>query len=662
MLRKFAKVKKNHLPRYTFLVIGLILFSTTTIAQNLDSLWNIWQDDMQADTTRLEAIHKIAWNGYLFTQPDSAFYFAQLQHDFAQSIGLREQMTTALNTQGISYAVRGNYPQALEYYQKSLELDIALDNKKGIAGSLNNIGLVYRNQGNNDKALRYFEKSLLLYEELDHKNRIALMMNNIGIIYYDQRNFSKALEYYQKSLAIQEARNDEKGVAISLNNMGLIYQDQGNTAKALEYGKRSLAIKEKLGNKLGIASSLHNIGLIYQDQGKTAKALEYCNQSLQIQEELGNKKGMANVLNNIGRIYQQKGNRQEALRHCKNGYELSKSIQVLEEQKNACQCLYDIYKSNGNGNEALVFLELLNVVEDSLNAKETAKKLQQMEFAKQVLADSLANAEEARLIEEAHRADVRKKNQFRNVLIGAGLFLLLIVGGVYSRLKYTRKAKALVEKEKDRSENLLLNILPAEIAAELKEKGRAEARAFEQVSILFTDFKEFTAVSEQLSPHELVSEINTCFEAFDRIIEQYGIEKIKTIGDAYMAAGGLPIPSQASVKHTVLAALAMQNFITERKRKLDAAGKPGFEMRVGIHTGLVVAGIVGVKKFQYDIWGDTVNIASRMESASTIGKVNISQATYELLRENPQFQFDKRGKVTVKGKGEIEMYFVRVSD
>ena len=142
---------------------------------------------------------------------------------------------------------------------------------------------------------------------------------------------------------------------------------------------------------------------------------------------------------------------------------------------------------------------------------------------------------------------------------------------------------------------------------------------------------------------------------------KYGIEKIKTIGDAYMAAGGLPVPSDDSLKNTVLAALEMQAFISKRKLEMDAIGKHSFEMRVGIHTGSVVAGIVGVKKFQYDIWGDAVNTASRMESNGELGKVNISKHSYELIKDDAQFTFEKRGKIQAKGKGEIDMYFVEMS-
>jgi class 3 adenylate cyclase len=204
-------------------------------------------------------------------------------------------------------------------------------------------------------------------------------------------------------------------------------------------------------------------------------------------------------------------------------------------------------------------------------------------------------------------------------------------------------------------------MIPADIAEELKEKGEATAREFNSVSILFTDFKEFTKMSETLNASELVEELNYCFKAFDNICDKYNIEKIKTIGDSFMAAGGLPVLTKDSVKNTVLAALEMQVFISARKTEKTAIGQFAFEMRAGINTGPVVAGIVGVKKFQYDIWGDTVNTASRMESNAGVGKVNISQHTYELIKDDSDFIFEHRGKVEAKGKGNIEMYFVKKS-
>ena len=217
-----------------------------------------------------------------------------------------------------------------------------------------------------------------------------------------------------------------------------------------------------------------------------------------------------------------------------------------------------------------------------------------------------------------------------------------------------RTLDLLIEKEK--TDELLLNILPFDIARELKEKGFAESKKYESVTVLFTDFKGFSIMAEQMSAVELVSEIDYCFKEFDRIIKKHGIEKIKTIGDSYMAAGGIPVKNSTHPFDVINAAMDIRDFIEAHKEKSRLKNKPIFELRIGIHTGNVVAGIVGLNKFAYDIWGDTVNLASRMESSSEPGKINISGATYELVKKH--FACSHRGKVQAKNKGEVDMYFV----
>ncbi|HBB92819.1 MAG TPA: hypothetical protein DC042_14165 [Bacteroidales bacterium] len=244
----------------------------------------------------------------------------------------------------------------------------------------------------------------------------------------------------------------------------------------------------------------------------------------------------------------------------------------------------------------------------------------------------------------------------KNAVFG-GLILILIIAFIIFR-NYLNKVKInrLLDKQNVQIENLLLNILPAPVAKELQESGKASPRDYSSVTVLFTDFKGFTRIAEGMSPNELVTELNDFFHAFDDIVERHNLEKIKTIGDAYMCAGGIPAENSTHPFDAVEAGFEMQRFIASRNLERAANGQEPWELRVGIHTGPVVAGVVGRKKYAYDIWGSTVNIASRMESNGEVGRVNISMSTFNLVRE--KYQCHYRGKITAKNLGDIDMYFV----
>jgi class 3 adenylate cyclase len=212
-------------------------------------------------------------------------------------------------------------------------------------------------------------------------------------------------------------------------------------------------------------------------------------------------------------------------------------------------------------------------------------------------------------------------------------------------------------REKEKTEQLLLNVLPSDIADELKKHGRVEARAFNSVTVAFTDFVDFTNIAESLSPSELVRELDSCFRCFDDIVARHGIEKLKTIGDSYMFAAGIPVASPTHAVDCILVALEMQAYIETEKKLREREGRHFWAMRMGIHTGPIMGGVIGNKKFAYDIWGDTVNTASRMESSGLPGHVNVSQATYDIARDF--FEFERRGKIATKRKGELEMFIVQ---
>lgn len=224
-----------------------------------------------------------------------------------------------------------------------------------------------------------------------------------------------------------------------------------------------------------------------------------------------------------------------------------------------------------------------------------------------------------------------------------------------TQIDLQHKAQEL-EKSLQESERLLRNILPEKIADRLKSQGFDKPEYFESVSVLFTDFKGFTDVAEFMSPDELVEQLDLCFAQFDAIVEMYGVEKLKTIGDSYMAAGGIPVSNQTHPVDLIRAAMEIKQFMDMTKNLRKDQGLPYWELRIGIHTGPVVAGVIGNKKFAYDMWGDTVNTASRMESSGEVGRVNISRDTYEKVKDF--FLCHYRGKIPAKNKGSIDMFFV----
>jgi len=246
--------------------------------------------------------------------------------------------------------------------------------------------------------------------------------------------------------------------------------------------------------------------------------------------------------------------------------------------------------------------------------------------------------------------------------------IIFSLGLSYHQRKKEREAQQNLERERAHkalqklsaeNEALLLNVLPVDVANELRKDGKSKARYYEHLTVLFTDFVNFTTFSENSSPADLVAELDYLFSSFDEIIQQYGIEKIKTIGDAYLCTGGLTT-SNSQINEVIQAAIDIRNFIEAYKKTAQSKGLPSMDIRLGIHIGPAIGGVVGNKKFAFDIWGDTVNVAARMESHSEIGKINVSQA----IRDNAAselFHFEHRGKMEVKNKGLMDMYFVELT-
>lgn len=500
-----------------------------------------------------------------------------------------------------------------------------------------NLSLIYIESGFLPQSIEAGLKAISLFKAEFSKAKLATIYNNLAIAYEYTGNLESAEQYYTKMYDLAKEENDVAGMILYYINMVDMLMAQENYEQVRYNLDRALELNEnrqitELAYIYGLYSEL------FQTLGDYEEAQKFSAMSIDVVEKVGSEFDKGSVKTLAGRFHFDIGNYDTSYTHFEDALKISINSKFNQIAYEAYHGLSRIDSVKGNFESAYYnfknYIQYRDEVHGEANAKELQRQEMQAEFDKR---EALAQAE------------IRRKKMQRNLSL-AGLFVSIVFGGVF--LVQRNKIRI----ERDRSENLLLNILPYETAQELKQKGYADAQTINQVTVLFTDFKGFTQLSETLTPAQLVDAIHECFSAFDIIMEKYGVEKIKTIGDAYMAAGGLPTVNQTHANDVVSAALDIQAYMQEHIATKKAAGLPYFEIRIGVHTGAVVAGIVGIKKFQYDIWGDTVNTASRMESSGEVGKVNISAYTYELICD--QFDCEYRGEIEAKGKGKVGMYFV----
>jgi len=628
------------------------------------------------DTNKVYMLHNLSF-AYYSTDPDEGIKYGRQSLELATRLNWKKGMAAADNCLGTNYFSKSDYPAALAYYNEALKVYEYLDYKKEMATELMNLGNVYEHQGDYPKGLEYDFKALKIDEEAGNKQGIAQVTGNIGANYDNRRDYPKALEYYFKALKMDEETGNKTGVAIVTGNIGGVYSDEGDYAKALEFDFKALKEFEETGDKDVVASLTGNIGDVYASQHNYTQALAWHFKAVQMSEETGDKSNEGSFLADIATefisIAAHNGSLADtarmpaaavwaamplrpdslvpkgrtALLHRAETY-INKAIAIFEEigSLDQLQQSYNVLSTAdsllGDYKGAFYARGQFIIVKDSVFSKVNAVKIARLELQKKIETDSL-KSEQARSVIE-----LRYRQQRNYTYIGiAGIGLLLVFTFFIAR------NNKLLSKEKKRSEDLLLNILPEEVADQLKETGKSDAKHFDNVTVLFTDFVNFTQAGERMSPQALIDELHTCFKAFDDITTKYGVEKIKTIGDAYLAVAGLPTADPLHAEHIVRAAIEINAFMQDRLAKL---GSSTFEIRIGIHSGSVVAGIVGVKKFAYDIWGDTVNTAARMEQNSEAGRINISATTYELVKD--KFNCEYRGEIDAKGKGMLKMYYV----
>lgn len=399
---------------------------------NLDSLYAVWQDQTQSDSTRAKAYSDYIWDGFLFSQPDTAFILAEELVFYGLNNNYPKAQAGAYILQGVSWLNRDDFPQTLKYYTRALQIYEQIGNQIGIANALANVGAVYDNQGDYPKALDYYIQCLGMNEKMGNQIGNANTLGNIGAIYMKQEEYSKALDYFMQGLEMNELVGDQHVTGTIIGQIGTIYLSQGDYLKALDYKTKSLEINELIDNQIGIANALQDIGIIHSKQEEFVKALDYYLQSLEINKKMGDQGQISSSLTSIGVLYLHQGDYPKALSYCQSGFELSLDIGSLEIQEEACSCLYEIYKAIGNGNKTLKYLELLNDIEDSLNDEETSKKLQRMEFQKQMLADSMARNEQVVLSQQIEEELIQSKKRINQIQYSLVIMVVLFLAALIS--------------------------------------------------------------------------------------------------------------------------------------------------------------------------------------------------------------------------------------
>jgi class 3 adenylate cyclase len=513
-------------------------------------------------------------------------------------------------------------------------------------------GSTLYNIGNKQIAYPLFEKALPIFERMNINLGRYMTVGFLQTYSADAGDYEKQIAFIRTRIA---QPLNKHGYCENIFALSDVFSDYGNPDSALHYALKYL--EESKANEhpvdsvaVLLAATRHSYALTKN----ITEASAYLNAAKQLLES-GNHHAKADYYITMAKLSLNFGNLNEAHKYLRYADSLvlsdADSVSVLPELYKTYVQLYQLRNDIEAINRYNLFYERsAAALQKHLDIEDEKVIMQVYEYGRKELEN--AQIEQQKVFAAAEELKTQQRQKY---LLLAGAFVLLLIAFLIFKNYKNQKAA------REKSDALLLNILPYEVAEELKEKGYADAKHFDEVTVLFSDFKGFTTLSEKLSAQELVKEINDCFKTFDRIMEKYGIEKIKTIGDAYMAAGGLPVANKTNAADVIKAAIEMRDYMLNRPAiKLADGSEERLGIRIGINSGPVVAGIVGVKKFAYDIWGDTVNTAARMEQNGEANKINVSEATYELVKD--KFITEYRGEIEAKGKGKVKMYFLERID
>jgi adenylate cyclase len=622
--------------RLCYFFLLLVSISIPSIAQmqgqpRIDSLEQALSTHSKNDSVRVRILSELAYE-YYSVDATRGVKYASTGIAIADAIGDNKGKAKCLNSLGLAYWAESDYPNALDSYITALQINEDVGDKVGITKNLGNIGLLYLD-GQDSTALIYFSKALKNAEELKESRFIPTILGNIGLAYHNRQDYQNALSYFFRALTINRELKNNDGLARMLGNIGRTYLMDKKHFKAVEYCSQSNAIFDALGQKRDLAI---NYGIIAEAYiGMVTDSIP----------------GSQRRYNNLN-----PGKKRALLIKAVESAQIAITYGTQIIYREGLVSFYDVlsrsYWELGDSKLAWEYFNKSRKLQDSLYSKSLKTRFANIEILR---ANNLKAKE---LI--VNEKDLQKQKTITRFLI-AGAFLLIIF--LY-----------LVWHERRKSEKLLLNILPESIAVRLKKKEKYIADHFEEASVVFVDISQFTLFSRHNEPERVVEVLNTIYTEFDKIAAKYKLEKIKTIGDCYMAAAGVPFPFQDHA--TAAACFAVEAMHVFSKNGDGETGsiiqyhpskdsKDGLSLsvqfRCGIDCGPVVAGVIGENKFIYDLWGDTVNTAFRMEEYGEAGKIQVTERFRKTILNTGKCSeagFVERGELEIKGKGTMKTWYM----
>ncbi|MEM7181380.1 MAG: adenylate/guanylate cyclase domain-containing protein [Spirochaetota bacterium] len=524
---------------------------------------------------------------------------------------------------------------------------------RGEAFSLHIIAYFYLFSSQLAKALEYIQESLAIYESLEDAKGLAMALNTKSVALIHLGNYSDALPVAYKSLQLFQAQKDLKWTAWLYHSIAEIYLKTGDFTNSIQNFSDSLNIFQEIRYGFGIGVVSFFLAQAYYEKMEDKQSFRLYSRSIYRNRKYNNYKGVVDALLGIGKIFERQKNNQATLRYYQKAEKMLDKVHHQDTHANVMVSLAKVWLDKEEITKAKFFLNRALQIAEDLAIKQTLKLIHYTYTLYYEKLKDFSRALQHHKLYYQYNEELFNEENTRKI---ENLKIQFQVEKAEELVQVERQKAKEIALEKQKSDQLLLNILPQSVANELKTKGKVEPVYHESVSILFTDFKGFTKSVSEMSAEDLIQRLDQVFQKFDEICDRNALEKIKTIGDAYMCVGGMPEPSNHHIIHICLAALQMKQIVREMQEQAEKANDIYWDIRIGIHVGAVMAGVIGQKKFSYDLWGDSVNIASRMESKSEAAKINVSRKVYENV--NKYFQFQTRGSISVKGKGELDMFFL----